>query len=90
MGNVPPSSTEIHESRRMGDDRRPSLKSPADMIIYEMHHRDMSVDSTSGIKNKGKYLALTEQGTMKSRQVSDRYRPSDRTGSDTCTSSSFF
>lgn len=45
-------------------DRRPPLKSPADMIIYEMHHRDFSVDSTSGIKNKGKYLALTEHGTM--------------------------
>ena len=48
------------------NDRRPSLKSPADMIIYEMHHRDFSVDSTSGIKNKGKYLALTEHGTMNS------------------------
>ena len=47
-------------------DRRPSLKSPADMIIYEMHHRDFSVDSTSGIKSKGKYLALTEHGTMNS------------------------
>ena len=47
-------------------DRRPSLKSPADMIIYEMHHRDFSVDSTSGIKNKGKYLALTERGTANS------------------------
>ena len=46
--------------------RRPSLKSPADMIIYEMHHRDFSVDSTSGIKNKGKYLALTEHGTVNS------------------------
>ena len=44
-------------------DRRPSLKSPADMI---MHHRDFSVDSTSGIKNKGKYLALTEHGTVNS------------------------
>ena len=39
-------------------DRRPSLKSPADMIIYEMHHRDFSVDSTSGIKNKGKYIKI--------------------------------
>ena len=48
------------------NDRRPSLKSPADMIIYEMHHRDFSVDSTSGIKNKGKYLALTEHGTVNS------------------------
>lgn len=47
-------------------DRRPSLKSPADMIIYEMHYRDFSVDSTSGIKNKGKYLALTEHGTVNS------------------------
>lgn len=47
-------------------DQRPPLKSPADMIIYEMHHRDFSVDSTSGIKNKGKYLALTEHGTMNS------------------------
>lgn len=31
-----------------------------------MHHRDFSVDSTSGIKNKGKFLALTEHGTMNS------------------------
>ena len=44
-------------------DTRPPLKSPADMIIYEMHHRDFS---TSGVKNKGKYLALTEHGTMNS------------------------
>ena len=29
-----------------------------------MHHRDFSVDSASGIKNKGKFLALTEHGTM--------------------------
>lgn len=48
------------------NDRRPTLHSPADMIIYEMHHRDFSVDSTSGVKNKGKYLALTEQGTTNS------------------------
>ena len=46
------------------NDRRPTLKSAADMIIYEMHHRDFSSDSTSGVKNKGKYLALTERGTM--------------------------
>lgn len=46
------------------EDKRPELKSPADIILYEMHHRDFSVDSTSGIKNKGKFLALTEYGTM--------------------------
>ena len=48
------------------EDQRPPLASPADVIIYEVHHRDFSVDSTSGIKNKGKFLALTEHGTMNS------------------------
>lgn len=47
-------------------DQRPPLKSPADIILYEMHHRDFSVDSTSGIKHQGKFLALTEHGTMNS------------------------
>lgn len=42
------------------DDVRPSLASPADLIIYEMHHRDYSVDASSGILHKGKFLALTE------------------------------
>lgn len=44
-------------------DQRPALKSVADAIIYEMHHRDFSVDSTSGVRYKGKFLALTESGT---------------------------
>lgn len=51
------------------NDRRPPLQSPADMIIYEMHHRDFSVDEASGICHKGKYLALTEQGTTNSFQL---------------------
>lgn len=41
-------------------DKRPVVKSPADLVIYEMHHRDFSIDASSGIKNKGKFLALTE------------------------------
>lgn len=45
------------------DDKRPELKNFNDIILYEMHHRDFSVDSLSGIKNKGKFLALTEEGT---------------------------
>lgn len=45
------------------DDKRPELKSAADMIIYEMHHRDFSIHETSGIAHKGKYLALTELAT---------------------------
>lgn len=41
-------------------DRRPALKSPADLVIYEMHFRDFSVSPTSGLQHKGKFLALTE------------------------------
>ena len=46
-------------------DRRLTLKSPADLIIYEMHHRDFSIDTSSGLVNKGKFLALTEQKAIK-------------------------
>ena len=42
------------------DDVRPALSNPCDLVIYEMHHRDFSVDLSSGLKHKGKYLALTE------------------------------
>ncbi len=42
-------------------DKRPVVKSPADLVIYEMHHRDFSIDASSGLKNKGKFLALTEE-----------------------------
>ena len=44
-------------------DVRPPLKSFSDIIIYEMHHRDFSADTISGIRNNGKFLALTEEGT---------------------------
>lgn len=33
------------------------------MVIYELHHRDFSIDTISGIRNRGKFLALTEEGT---------------------------
>ena len=46
------------------DDVRPKLKNPCDLIIYEMHHRDFSMDMSSGIKNKGKFLALTEPAAI--------------------------
>ena len=41
------------------DDKRPAVASPADLVIYEMHHRDFSV-SRPEAKNPGKFLALTE------------------------------
>ena len=46
------------------EDKRPPLASPADVIIYEVHHRDFSIDPSSGIRNKGKFLAMTETGTV--------------------------
>lgn len=41
-------------------DTRPVVKSPADLVIYELHHRDFSIDASSGLEHKGKFLALTE------------------------------
>jgi pullulanase len=43
------------------NDKRPALKSTSDLIIYELHHRDFSIDPSSGIFRKGKFLALTEE-----------------------------
>ena len=34
-----------------------------DAVIYELHVRDLSIDESSGIQNKGKYLGLIETGT---------------------------
>ena len=45
-------------------DKGPEVKSFNDVIVYEMHHRDMSMHPSSGIANKGKFLALTEKGTL--------------------------
>lgn len=44
-------------------DKGPVVKNFTDVILYEMHHRDMSMHPSSGIANKGKFLALTETGT---------------------------
>jgi len=46
------------------NDVRPPLNNPADVIIYEVHHRDFSIHPSSGIQNKGKYLAMTEEGSF--------------------------
>ena len=44
------------------EDKSPVI-AKSDIIVYEMHHRDFSIHETSGVANKGKYLALTEEGT---------------------------
>ena len=35
-----------------------------DAVIWELHVRDFSIDESSGMTNKGKYLAFTERGTL--------------------------
>lgn len=35
-----------------------------DAIVYEMHHRDFSAHRNSGIVNKGKFIALLEDGSV--------------------------
>lgn len=45
-------------------DKRPGvIKNATDAIIYELHIRDFTIDESSGVTNKGKYLGLTEKGT---------------------------
>ena len=46
------------------DDRGPALKNINDAVLYEMHHRDFSIHPSSGIANKGKFLAMVENGTV--------------------------
>ncbi len=40
-------------------DTRPNIPAK-DLILYEMHHRDFSIDESGGFTYKGKFLALTE------------------------------
>ena len=43
--------------------RGANLDSATDAIIYEMHVRDFTIASNSGVKNPGLYLGFAEQGT---------------------------
>lgn len=45
-------------------DKGPVVENINDVVLYEVHHRDFSVHPNSGIANKGKFLAMTEDGTV--------------------------
>ena len=45
-------------------DKGPVVANINDAIIYEMHHRDFSMHKNSGIVNKGKFIALLEDGSL--------------------------
>lgn len=44
------------------NDKRPPLSKPNDIILYELHIRDLTIHDSSPFKNPGKFLGLTEQG----------------------------
>ena len=45
-------------------DKRPVCKSPVDLVVYELHHRDFSI-ARKDAKYPGKFLALTEPWAIK-------------------------
>jgi pullulanase len=49
------------------NDQTPIAQSPHftldEAVIYEMHVRDFTIDPSSGVKEKGKFLGFTESGT---------------------------
>lgn len=45
------------------NDTRPPLANYNDIVIYELHVRDLSSHQSAGIQHKGKFLGITELGT---------------------------
>ena len=45
-----------------GEDKRPEVD-PTEIVIYEMHYRDMTAHESAGSSNPGKYIAMAEFGT---------------------------
>ncbi len=44
-------------------DRAPAFRQPTDAVLYELHVRDATIHASSGAKNRGRFLGLTERGT---------------------------
>ena len=42
---------------------------PVDAVVYELHVRDATIHPTSAVSNKGKFLGLTETGTVNDKKV---------------------
>jgi pullulanase len=55
---------ELANPEGWSDDQRINIGHVCDAIIYELHVRDFSIAPSSGMKNKGKFLAFTESGTL--------------------------
>lgn len=59
---------DMKETNPMGwsEDKHITVPNMTDAVIYEVHMRDFSISPNSGIQNKGKFLAFTEEGTKNS------------------------
>ena len=44
-------------------ERMPAFSNPLDAVIYEVHVRDLTVATNSGVEHRGKFLGLAESGT---------------------------
>ena len=44
-------------------DKHVTVPNNTDAVIYELHVRDTTIDESSGVENKGKFIGLTEKGT---------------------------
>ena len=44
------------------EDKRPEVD-PTEIVIYEMHYRDMTAHKSAGVNHPGKYLGMAERGT---------------------------
>ena len=45
-------------------DVRPAMPDMTDIVVYETHLRDFTMSPNSGVVNKGKFLALTEEAPL--------------------------
>lgn len=46
------------------NDKRPAMPDKTDIVVYETHLRDFTMSPNSGVVNKGKFLALTEEAPL--------------------------
>jgi pullulanase len=52
------------------NDRRPAQANFTDIILYELHVRDLSSHPSAGIRHAGQFLAFTESGTRNRQDAS--------------------
>jgi pullulanase len=52
------------------EDLRPALKQPTDVVIGEVHVRDLTMHPQSGVRHKGKFLGAAQVGTRGPQDVS--------------------